>query len=116
MNSPRHEHEEITREVFDDQIVQLAAICPLCALSALSPAAALAALSPMLRVFNPAVNPNAALLSFVSQLNLVLAMGRLNMAAGPATPQARMASHVQMKLAPGMGRLFQRVGTVPRGL
>lgn len=54
----------VTRDVFEDPIVQLAAICPFCALAALSPAAALAALSPALRLFNPAVNPNAALLAF----------------------------------------------------
>lgn len=54
----------VTRDVFEDQIVQLAALCPFCALAALSPAAALAAISPVLRLFNPALNPNAALLSF----------------------------------------------------
>lgn len=54
----------VTQEVFTDPIVQLAAICPICALSALSPEAALAALSPVLNIFNPAVNPNAALLAF----------------------------------------------------
>lgn len=54
----------ITQEIFEDPIVQLAALCPICALSALSPAAALAALSSSLRVFNPAINPYAALLSF----------------------------------------------------
>jgi hypothetical protein len=50
--------------VFSDPIVQLAALCPLCALAALSPEAALAALSPTLRIFNPAINVNAALLAF----------------------------------------------------
>lgn len=59
---------KVTRAVFSDPIVQLAALCPLCALAALSPSAALAALSPALRLFNPALNPNAALLSF--QLSL----------------------------------------------
>lgn len=52
------------QEVFTDPIVQLAALCPLCALAALSPKAALAALSPTLRLFNPAINPAAALLAF----------------------------------------------------
>jgi hypothetical protein len=33
-------------------------------LAALSPEAALAALSPTLRIFNPAINVNAALLAF----------------------------------------------------
>lgn len=54
----------VTRQVFEDPIVQLAALCPLCALAALSPAAALSALSPVLRHFNPATNPFAALLAF----------------------------------------------------
>lgn len=52
------------QEVFSDPVVQLAALCPLCALAAISPKAALAALSPVLRLFNPAINPNAALLAF----------------------------------------------------
>lgn len=56
--------KSVTQEVFADPIVQLAALCPLCALAALSPAAALAALSPALRIFNPAINPPAALLAF----------------------------------------------------
>lgn len=54
------------REVFEDKVVQLAAICPICALAALSPAAALSALSPVLNLFNPALNPAAALLAFVT--------------------------------------------------
>lgn len=58
--------EPVTYEVFGDPIVQLAAICPICALAALSPVAALAALAPTLRVFNPAINPNAAMLAFVA--------------------------------------------------
>lgn len=52
------------QRVFDDAIVQLAAISPLAALAALSPQAALAALSPVLQLFNPAVNARAALLAF----------------------------------------------------
>lgn len=56
--------ESTPQEVFTDPIVQLAALCPLCALAALSPQAALAALSPTLRIFNPALNPRAALLAF----------------------------------------------------
>ncbi len=54
----------VTREVLLDPIVQLAALCPLCALAAIDPVAALAALSPTLRIFNPAINPRAALLAF----------------------------------------------------
>ena len=57
-------NEPVTQEVFTDPIVQLAALCPICALSALSPEAALAALSPVLTIFNPALNPQAALLAF----------------------------------------------------
>ncbi|HYF94668.1 MAG TPA: hypothetical protein VD969_20845 [Symbiobacteriaceae bacterium] len=60
----RREAESVPRAVFTDPIVQLAALCPFCALAALSPVAALAALSPALRIFNPAINPEAALLSF----------------------------------------------------
>jgi hypothetical protein len=58
--------DPVTQEVFTDPIVQLAAICPICALAALSPTAALAALSPILDLFNPAINPAAALLAFQS--------------------------------------------------
>lgn len=65
----------VSREVFEDPIVALAAICPICALAALSPAAALAAFSPVLRIFNPAINPAAALLDFVSSPRTSLAMG-----------------------------------------
>ncbi|HLN60746.1 MAG TPA: hypothetical protein VK464_04270 [Symbiobacteriaceae bacterium] len=59
----------VTRDVFTDPIVQLAALCPICALAALSPAAALAALSPTLRLFNPAINPNAAMLAFTLHIH-----------------------------------------------
>lgn len=52
-------------DVFLDPVVQLAALCPICALAALRPEAALAALSPALAVFNPALNPRAALLAFI---------------------------------------------------
>lgn len=52
-------------DVFLDPVVQLAALCPICALAALRPEAALAALSPTLALFNPAINPRAALLLFI---------------------------------------------------
>jgi hypothetical protein len=52
-------------DVFLDPVVQLAAVCPICALAALRPEAALAALSPALAVFNPALNPRAALLALI---------------------------------------------------
>jgi hypothetical protein len=61
-------HPSTPRAVFEDPVVQLAALCTICALAALSPQAALAALSPTLRPFNPAINPNAALLSFANSL------------------------------------------------
>jgi len=77
--SHRHPEEPVTQEVFEDPIVQLAAICPICALAALSPAAALAALTPTLRIFNPAINPNAAILAFV-------------------TPQLAIRSHVRAQV------------------
>ena len=51
-------------DVFLDPVVQLAALCPICALAALRPEAAIAALAPTLVLFNPALNPEAALLSF----------------------------------------------------
>jgi hypothetical protein len=54
----------VTQQIFSDPIVDLAALCPLCALAALNPVAALMVLSPTLRIFNPAINPNAALLAF----------------------------------------------------
>jgi hypothetical protein len=63
--------------VFSDPIVQLAALCPLCALAALSPEAALAALSPTLRIFNPALNVNAALLAFSAWNAVRMQRGRL---------------------------------------
>ena len=52
------------QRVFEDAVVQLAAIDPIAALAALSPVAALAALSPVLQMFNPAINVRAALLAF----------------------------------------------------
>ncbi|HYG59277.1 MAG TPA: hypothetical protein VD902_14540 [Symbiobacteriaceae bacterium] len=58
------DRQSVPRQVFDDPVVQLAALCPICALAALSPAAALSALSPTLGLFNPAINPRAALLAF----------------------------------------------------
>ncbi|MEW8977095.1 MAG: hypothetical protein AB2385_01715 [Symbiobacterium sp.] len=51
-------------DVFFDPVVQLAALCPICALAALRPEAAIAALAPGLVLFNPALNPVAASLSF----------------------------------------------------
>lgn len=77
----------VTRDVFRDPIVQLAALCPICALAALSPVAALAALSPSLRLFNPAINPVAALLS-------------------PDDPQAQVVARVQTRIL--QNRLLRR--------
>lgn len=60
----RHVDVPTPADVFFDPIVQLAALCPICALAALRPEAAIAALAPALVLFNPALNPEAALLSF----------------------------------------------------
>jgi len=51
-------------QVFFNPAVQLAPFTPLGSLAAFSPAAALAAKSPTLAIFNPAINPRAALLAF----------------------------------------------------
>lgn len=52
------------QQIFASPIDQLAPLNPVAALAATNPAAALSAKSPVLQLFNPAVNPNAALLSF----------------------------------------------------
>lgn len=71
-------------DVFTDPVVQLAAVCPLCALAALKPEAALAALSPALAPFNPAISPNAALLSFGLSLTASISRRTAGLAAGVA--------------------------------
>ena len=53
-------------DVFFDPVVQLAALCPISALAALRPEAAIAALAPGLVLFNPAINPVAAVVAFVA--------------------------------------------------
>lgn len=53
-----------TKSVFFNPFVGLAGLSPFGALAALSPIAALTALSPTLQIFNPAINPRAALLAF----------------------------------------------------
>jgi hypothetical protein len=50
--------------VFVDPAAQLAPLSPIASLAASNPPAALSALSPVLGLFNPAVNPRAALLAF----------------------------------------------------
>lgn len=77
-------------EVFEDQVVQLAALCPICALAVFSPVAAIAALSPGLAVFNPAINPRATLLAFVM-------------------PRAPIRDHVQRRLGLGALSLLRRM-------
>lgn len=89
--SHTHANELITQEVFTDPIVQLAALCPICALSAVSPEAALAALSPVLTMFNPALNPHAALLAF-----------------SLSNPQARFAEAVQQRAHGRLDQLRQK--------
>jgi len=66
LNGDRDHLQNTVHQIFQDPVVQLAALCPLCALAALSPVAALAAVSPVLQLFNPAVNPRAALIAFAS--------------------------------------------------
>lgn len=51
-------------QIFNNPLTQLGGISPFSALAASNPSAALAALSPSLNLFNPAVNPQAALLQF----------------------------------------------------
>lgn len=53
-----------TQQLFKNPVAQLAPFNPFAALAAANPVAALAAKSPALNIFNPAVNPNAALLQF----------------------------------------------------
>lgn len=60
--------------VFKNPINQLAAYSPIASLAATNPYAALSAGSPTLQVFNPAVNPRAALLSFDPGAALSLAV------------------------------------------
>lgn len=49
---------------FFNPIAQLAPFSPISALAAVFPPAALSAVSPTLQLFNPAINPRAALLAF----------------------------------------------------
>lgn len=77
--------DSLALEVFTDPIVQLAAICPICSLAALKPAAALSALSPTLAVFNPAINPRAAALSFALSMKVGRLAGRNLQLLGAST-------------------------------
>lgn len=69
-------------QIFNNPLAQLGALSPFAALAASNPSAALAALSPALNIFNPAVNPNAALLQFNPGAAPSLALGSVQ---GPAT-------------------------------
>lgn len=71
-----------TQKLFKNPVAQLGALSPFAALAASNPVAALAALSPSLNIFNPAVNPNAALLAFNPASANILA---LSAKAGKAT-------------------------------
>lgn len=51
-------------QVFGNPVAQLAPFNPVAALAVKNPTAALSAKSPTLQIFNPAVNPAAALLAF----------------------------------------------------
>ena len=88
-------------DVFLDPVVQLAALCPVCALAALRPEAALAALAPGLVLFNPAINPAAALAAF--------ALDPLPRPAGSASSRRRREDG---PLVPG--RLPAGTGPPPR--
>lgn len=87
--------ESVTQQVFSDPIVELAAICPICALAALSPVAALAALSPALRIFNPAINPAAALLAF--RMSNPAAMVQAHVTARVGTTLGRVVAKAQLR-------------------
>lgn len=71
-----------TLQAFTNPLAQLGALNPFAALAASNPFAALTSLSPTLNIFNPAINPNAALLSFNPAAANVLA---LSGKAGKAT-------------------------------
>lgn len=60
--------------VFKNPVDQLAAFSPIASLAASNPYAALSAGSHTLQIFNPAVNPRAALLSFDPGATLSLAV------------------------------------------
>lgn len=68
--------------IFASPLAQLGALSPFGALAAANPVGALASLSPSLNIFNPAVNPNAALLAFNPAAAPTLALGGV---AGKAT-------------------------------
>lgn len=70
------------QNVFFNPAAQLAPLSPFGALAASNPFAALTAVSPALNIFNPAINPNAALLAFNPAAAPTLALGSL---AGKAT-------------------------------
>lgn len=92
MNTQSSGGLSVTQQVFSDPIVDLAALCPLCALAALNPVAALMALSPTLRIFNPAINPNAAFLAFSGY-----------------HPQSAITDHVNARLANRLNGLSLKI-------
>lgn len=61
--------------VFANPAAQLAPFNPYLSLAATNPFAALSAVSPTLNIFNPAINPNAALLAFNPAAAPTLALG-----------------------------------------
>lgn len=93
-------------DVLLDPVVQLAAICPICALAALRPEAALAALAPSLVLFNPALNPEAALLTFSSALQTV------ERESPPSRPSRREADSARVlpERADHLNLVFSRTG------
>lgn len=68
--------------IFGSPLAQLGGLNPFLGLAAINPVASLAALSPVLNIFNPALNPNAALLAFNPLAAPALSLSSL---AGPAT-------------------------------
>jgi len=80
------------QNLFLNPAAQLAALSPYGALAASNPVAALTAVSPTLNIFNPAVNPNAALLAF-------------NPAAAPTLALASKQGKATLPFSKGFGKL-----------
>lgn len=68
--------------IFGSPFAQLGGLNPFLALAAINPVASLAAKSPTLNIFNPALNPSAALLAFNPAAAPALSLSSV---VGPAT-------------------------------
>lgn len=95
-------------DVFLDPVVQLAALCPICALAALKPEAALSALSPNLAVFNPALNPRAALLNFALSFQVQRFDRQARLGLRAATTTWRMTDQVLRLQGRAVGKSWGR--------